>query len=406
VNVVYVFADSPSEWNCSEWRCKAFADAFNRHPEIGVSAKLLHVSGFLEYLSDPVQYWLGPADLIIFQRNAVNGHALDAIAYWRGLGKPLAIDLDDAYHILPWSNPAHHYWHVQNDGVALLWLERALAEADALISPNQLLLGDWAHVCRGYLIPNFARPEWWGNLPSREEAKRRLGVYDRIVIGWGGSVSHYDSWFGSGLREAAKVLAEMDRQLLFLICGNDPRIVDSLPVPVSQKLGLRGVPPEDWPKVVRAFDIGVAPLFGPYDQRRSWIKGLEYLLAEVPWIATRGVPYAEMADLGWMVENRPDSWIDAIWQTVQHLSEAQDAAASRRPIAENWLVDNQLAQIKEAYLEIIRNRRSRSRLPNVGYFNWWPEPGRDPERSFAIVSNPFQEFPRLSGYSHCARRGL
>lgn len=406
MRVVYIFADSPAEWNCSEWRCLAFADAFNRHPELEVEAKLLHVSGFLEYLSDPIQHWLGPADLIIFQRNIVNQATFEALRYWRGMGKPIAIDLDDAYHILPWSNPAHQFWHVKDDGAALIWLERGLAEADALIAPNQLLLYDWAHVCRGVLVPNFARPEWWTNLPPHDAAKAQLGLQDRIVIGWGGSVSHYDSWFGSGLREAATLLAEMDRRILFLICGNDPRIVDALPVPVHQKLGMRGVPPQDWPKVVRAFDIGVAPLFGPYDQRRSWIKGLEYLLAEVPWVASRGVPYAAMSDWGWMVENRTDAWVDAIWQTVLHLEEACDAARARRPIAEQWLIDHQLLSIKEVYHDIIRSRRARSRLPNIAYYNWYPEPARDPERAFAIVSNPFQELPKLSGYSHCPRGGL
>lgn len=402
MRVVYVYADTPAEWNCSEWRCKAFSDAFNR-TDTGVQAKLIHVSGFEEFLSAPVQAWVGPADLVIFQRNAVSPRALDAIQYWQGLGKPVALDLDDAYHILPWSNPAHEYWHVRQGGEALAWLERALWVADALIAPNPLLLQDWAHVCRGVLVPNFARAEWWTTIPSRAEAKEQLGLSTRIVIGWGGSVSHYDAWWGSGIREAAAAIAFRHPEVIWLIVGNDPRIVDALEVPASQKMGLRGVPPEDWPKVVAAFDIGVAPLFGPYDQRRSWIKGIEYALGGVPWVATDGVPYRLLGEgEGYLIQNSPSQWVGALEEILSRLSEEQERAASRIAQARRrFLVESNIDRVKEAYEQIIRWKRARGRLPGIWYCHWYPEPGRDPERSPAIVSNPFREAPLVSGYSHC-----
>lgn len=399
MRVIYVFADSASEWNCSEWRCKAFSDAFNR-VNVGVEAKLIHVSGFLEYLASPLQAWIGPADLIIFQRNAVSQEALDAIEYWQGMGKPVVLDLDDAYHILPWSNPAHQYWHVE-DTQSLYWLERALWVSDGLIAPNPLLLQDWAHVCPGFLIPNFARREWWRPLPSREEAKGRLSLAGRIVIGWGGSVSHYDAWWGSGLREAARWLARDYPKITFLIAGNDPRIADSLPVPPSQKVALRGVPPEDWPKIVASFDIGVAPLFGPYDQRRSWIKGMEYSLAGVPWVATDGVPYAGLRAWGRLIRNSEQEWYMALADLIDRLEEAQAEAEARKEEAETLFIDRRLGEVRRIYEEIVERKRSRGRLPGVAYVGFAPEPGRDPVRTVTILSNPYQERLRISGYSHC-----
>ncbi len=50
--VVFCYADSASEWNCSEWRCLAPSNAINWSAEHNdehkdLRAKLIHVSGFL-----------------------------------------------------------------------------------------------------------------------------------------------------------------------------------------------------------------------------------------------------------------------------------------------------------------------------------------------------------------------
>ena len=376
---------------------KAPADAMNRTP--GWHAKLIHVSGFLEFLNPVTQDWTAPADVIVFQRNAISQGAIDAIQYWQGMGKPVIIDLDDAYHILPWSNPAHKFWIERENGEALVWLERALSIADALTSPSRVILSDWSHVVPGYHIQNFARREWWEGLPPREEIKRRFGTQGKVVIGWGGSVSHYDSWWGSGIREAARIITSRHPEVMWMICGNDPRIADQLPVPREQKMAVRGVPPQDWPKIVRGFDIGVAPLFGPYDQRRSWIKGLEYLLGGVPWIGTRGEPYRDFEGLGILIRNSVEEWVSALEFLLSHREQAQRDAEEKREFASQWFIDQQLGRYEKVYQEIKqRFQAKRGRLPGLFYINWVPEPGRDPEHAITIATNPVGDLPKVSGY--------
>ncbi len=335
-------------------------------------AKLLHVSGFTNYMDPSVQDWIGPADIICFQRNLISDEILSAVRYWKGMGKVFAADLDDAYTILPWSNPAHAFW-VQNSGkrdpAPLKMLETGLSLCDALTSPNRLILGDWKHVVKGYQVPNFARTAWWTGLPEREALKTERGQKDRIVIGWGGSVSHYDSWWGSGLREAATAVTKKHPEVLWMICGNDPRIIEQLLVPLDNKMMQPGVAPNDWPKIVKGFDIGVAPLFGPYDQRRSWIKGLEYLLGGVPWIGTTGEPYSDMASLGTLVQNGEDNWTRALNAIIEHLIERQAQAARRIETGRQWLIDNQLDFYARTYGAIIEESRMRMSggLPGLYY---------------------------------------
>lgn len=363
------------EWNCSEWRCLGPSSAFNR---VGGKwkGKLVHVSGFLDYLSPIIQDLVMPADLIIFQRNIINTACWDALDYWLAMGKPIAVDLDDAYNILPWSNPAKQFWHIRPDlwqgemtqGAAIKYLEEGLRKTGALISPNRNLLADWSYVCRGYYLQNYAETAWWTNLPSRTELKAKRGIADdRIIIGWGGSVSHYDSFWGSGIREAAERVCKRHSNVLWLICGNDSRIVNQLPVPFDQKAQQDGVPASEWPKTVKSFDIGVAPLFGIYDQRRSWIKGIEYSLAGVPWVGTDGEVYRDIGDTGALVPNGVDAWEAALESKIANLKREQEVQEARIPEAQQrFLVDNNLHVFEQVYRQIIADfNGENARLPGT-----------------------------------------
>jgi len=351
----------------------------------------VHVSGFVDYLNPTIQDLLGPCDIITVQRNVVSEEVLNAIRYWQGMNVPTCIDLDDAYWRLVRSNPAFRYW-IEHPDVKepekepLVVLERGLRMCNALTSPNRLILKDWAHVTRGYHLPNFAREEWWTGLPTREELKAKLGLTGRTVIGWGGSVSHYDSWWGSGLREAATAISRRHPEVLWLICGNDPRIHDQLPVSPDCKRQQGGVPPNDWPKLVSSFDIGVAPLSGIYDQRRSWIKTLEYGLAGAPWVATAGEPYGDHAFFGKLVRGDPDEWQRAIEATLLNLSAEQAAAEQRIPLYRQWLIGNQLGTYEQVFNNIISDFQvDTASLPGIHFVNW-PVAGKQETITAAVAA--------------------
>jgi glycosyltransferase involved in cell wall biosynthesis len=117
---------------------------------------------------------------------------------------------------------------------------------------------------------------------------------------------------------------------------------------------------------VRTFDIGVAPLHGPYDQRRSWIKGLEYLLAGVPWVGTQGEPYRDLAGLGILIPNSPESWAYAVGQLIKDLEYEQAASMKKTDVAAQWFMDRQLETYGRVYEEVRNNfAASRGRLPGI-----------------------------------------
>lgn len=372
--IVKVYADRAEEWNCSEWRDLAVADAINASGRPGWRAKLVHVSGFTAFLDPAIQDTISGANIITVQRNMLTPEVMDAMQYWRGRGIPVVADLDDAYPLLPSSNPAHNLWinnSIHADPPPLVMLERSLSVCDGLTSPNRLILQDWSHVVKGYFLPNLARREWWTNLPSRVDRKAALGLSDRIVIGWGGSVSHYDSWWGSHIMDAARVIARRYPQVVFMICGGDSRIYQQLPVPSDNKFYQVPVLPRTWPTIVRSFDIGVAPLYGPYDQRRSWNKVVENALAGNPTIASLGEPYYATSHLANLIENSVDNWVAGLSHAIENLADAQAISAGLIPKAQYYFVDNHLDIIYDTFNKIISSFHARvGTLPGVYFVNW------------------------------------
>jgi hypothetical protein len=340
---------------------------------------LVHISGFMDFLSPQIQDLIMPADIIILQRNLLHPILFDAMRYFQGMGKPCVVDLDDAYQSLPWSNPAKPFWHlnpfqnpegVTEPGGALKMLEEGLRLSNGLVAPNRLLLKDFEYASgNSYYLQNYAEPEWWTNLPDRQTLKQERGFEDRIVIGWGGSVSHYDSFWGSGVRQAAERICKRHPEVLWLICGNDRRVFDQLPVDRLQKATQGGVPPQEWPRTVASFDIGVAPLFGPYDQRRSWIKGIEYLLGGVPWIGTEGEPYRDLEGLGTLTPGGVEAWEDALEAKITNLKREQERALSLVPLArERFIADNQLETFRTVFEQIKQDFSTNlNGLPGVVY---------------------------------------
>ena len=307
--------------------------------------------------------------------------------YWRGLGKAIVGDLDDGYPTLPWSNPAHAFWIENRAGLPIAPIElltEGLRHCDVLSSPSRVILDDWKDVVPGLHIPNYASGAWYHGL---EEIRKNRHVAppdakdyplneQSVVIGWGGSVSHYDSFWFSGVREALARVCKERPNVFVKICGNDPRMLEQLDIPPAQKLHQPGVNPQDWPKVIATFDIGIAPLdlregAQAYDQRRSWLKGVEYMLAGVPWIASQSEPYVDLESFGNVVENTEEAWHDTFVRLIDNLPEAERRAKRiKNRVAWKYTLEHNVDTLIGFYDQAIGLKQAGKGLPNVMYVNW------------------------------------
>lgn len=380
MNIVFAFADSQNEWNTSEWRGHIPSNGLNTHPDH--EARMIPIQEFSSYAHPVVQEIIGPADAVVVQRNLITPDIWEACDYWRGMGKVVVADLDDDYPNLTPQNPAYKFWILDKANLKekigktpVEALIEGFRHIDALISPNELILSDWAKRVpglRGYWVPNYAHWPWYEDIEQKP-------IDDKIIIGWGGSVSHYDSWWFSGLRDAVPIITEKYPNVVWKICGGDIRVKQWFKqLGADRFIDQVGVPPSEWPKQVASFDIGLAPLCGPgypqgeaYDLRRSWLKSVEYLLAGVPWIASGWDVYGKLDGRGgFIVENTVDDWVKALEEVIGKLEEYKTASNELMP----WARDNlSMPHVAEKYVKTFQQISAdkaidlQVRLPNIVY---------------------------------------
>jgi hypothetical protein len=199
----------------------------------------------------------------------------------------------------------------------------------------------------------------------------------------GGSISHVDSWVYSGVVEALDGRFGKWPNLRLKFCGHEGRLDYLFERWGDKVIRQVGVRPEHWPSVISTFDIGLAPLDlrpiepfregGPvasYDERRSWLKGAEYLCAGIPWVASKSTTYEGLARWGTLVEPGKDAWFNALDHKITHLTaEKQLAWEKRRWAFRNLTAEAKANEICDTYGRIIAERMIKSgvRLPEVAY---------------------------------------
>ena len=317
-----VYADTPVEWNCSQWRITNPSYGLRR---VGIDVDEVWIADWATSPHDPHnRKRIMDADAVLLQRNCFEGN-LDALRYWRGLGKPVYIDLDDAYQMLPETVAARRFWidnALKFKRPPLEQLREGLLLSSGVTSPSKLILQDWDAPKKVWL-PNYVRGEWYANL----ERRPHVG----IIIGWGMSMSHFDSFRYCGIVEALVQLCRRDPRVRVVVCGNDAQPYEMLSgIPPQQRTRNAGVNFDVWPQRLAQFDLGIAPLFGDYDRRRSWLKVVEYACAGVPCIVTKSDPYADLTD--WtlaQVDAGADLWAAALDDAIANLRDHQERAAKR-----------------------------------------------------------------------------
>jgi hypothetical protein len=230
-----------------------------------------------------------------------------------GAGR-IVCTFDDNYGMMPAMSPSRFYWHgVEDDwDKSFKAFQKALSLVDLSIVPNRLLISDFSVSARGRIryIPNYLDPELWEGLPERHN--------DKVVIGWGGSLQHNETWRRSKLLPALKVVAkEYGDKVEIVSCGvTADEFFEFYDIPFRRQPWTKF---DAWPRVVGSFDIGLAPLIGKYDERRSNLKLLEYGAARVPYVAsylgdyvTDGSPGGVFAE-----SNTVEAWLNALRPLIE-----------------------------------------------------------------------------------------
>ena len=331
MKVLYVYADTPQEWNCSEWNCIIPAKAINMTEKH--SAKTIFINEFVQNTPDS-QKLCEEADIIMVERNYF-GDTLTGIQFWKGRDKAIGAIFDDAYDLIHPQNVSYSFWRhgeikykESADGPEktgymkpkpieqFVW---GLQMVKGVQVPSINLAKDWSKYNNTYYVHNFLDMDKYLNVEPLYPDKKK----DEIIIGWCGSMSHFASFNDSGVAQGLRRITKKYPQVKVLISG-DKRVFDLLEV--KNKMFQPFVPKEQWCPLLKTLDIGLAPLAGEYDKRRSWIKVLEYMALKVPWIATNYITYDEFHDYGVMTDNGYKNWELALEKMIEEYPKYKEIA--------------------------------------------------------------------------------
>ena len=310
--ITWLYADFRNEWNTSYYRAVIPSILMER---VGHKCYTAHINEILTHNVLPeTQSAIDQSDVIVMER-LLTKEAFDFITDMRIAGKKVFATFDDHYGLMPMGG-SHTTWRggkeaLNGRGSILNEFRAGLALCDGLMTPSKLLCEDFAPYGMPYYVPNFLLDKLWENLPAKDP--------DNFVIGWGGSSAHSISFADSGIAPALGQICKKYPKVYVHLQTYDPRITG-----LFDKFGVRyrsrnWVQFDIWPKIVATFHLGLAPLAGEYDKRRSNLKTLEYGMVGVPWIATDDAPYQESAG-GILVKNKTKEWVRAIESLINDAS--------------------------------------------------------------------------------------
>jgi hypothetical protein len=182
----------------------------------------------------------------------------------------------------------------------------------ALTSPSTQILDDWKDFNATRIqIPNYPDTSKYLRFHHDSWTPKK-----QITIGWGGSITHLDSWTQTQIVGALERIFQDNPQVKLAIAGGDTRVFDLFKQYKARLLTYKWVPPTEWPMILNTFDIGLIPLAPKYDYRRSWVKSLEYTLMGIPWIGTKCPATSELEPYGTTVVNSSAAWRRAIQKAI------------------------------------------------------------------------------------------
>lgn len=253
----------------------------------------------------------------------------------QSLGQKIIIDIDDHYDGLHENNLAFAATDPSSNKIRNRDIYRKTIEAaDAVTVATPFLYDYYKDKCRSiFLVRNGVRPEQFN--PRRHNT-------NKPVIGWAGALQ----WRSNDAATADPWLQQFleTHDLMFHHAGHMP---DTAPFHEQagvdpDRMILSPMKPLNEYHKMLDFDIGLVLLSDiPFNQAKSALKGLEYGLAGIPFIAYGTDEYKLLAARGvGRVATTPDEWAHHLTQLLDYKTRRREAAVNRQIILKTQTIQN------------------------------------------------------------------
>ena len=254
-------------------------------------------------------------DIIVFKL-LMQREVLEYMPRAKELGQKIVVDVDDWFDGLEPTNRAYEATDPKKhpDNNREIYSQIIMA-ADAVITSTPFLY-DYYSAKRDnvYMVRNGIDIERW--------KPRQIDSNHRLKIGWVGATP----WRSSDLEQLSSFMGDYLRQRRMMFHhsghtgGNAPTAASQLGIGNEFVKTMPLVPISMYPKLFGPIDIGLIPLNNvKFNHAKSFIKGLEYAAAGVPFVTSYSPEYEYLAkegDIGRV------AYSDEDW--VYHLDELRD----------------------------------------------------------------------------------
>lgn len=299
-------------------------------------------------------------DVLVLQR-PLTRQLLDVITAAQSAGIAVVVEVDDDFQTV---DPANIAWRTVHPGASpdrnWHWLRDACRLADLVVVTTPALAIRYGRHGRVRIIPNYV-PRRYLHVARDPEAGRELRV------GWSGSVDTHPHDLQVTRGAVARVLTRHGLRFHLIGSGrlplhdpvtgeqmrdDDGNPVDALDWRIPHHLNL----PDDttfahtggwlsltqYPLGLAKLDVGIVPLApGPFNEAKSWLKGLEMAALGVPFVASPTGPYRQLADLGaGELADRPRVWERQLDRLIVNEDWRLERQAAGRDVARRHVIED------------------------------------------------------------------
>ena len=260
------------------------------------------------------------------------------IAKAQALGQTVIIDIDDWFHGLPTTNIAFQTTHPDRDAT---WNRNHMLgtyrNVNGLICSTEFLYDYYSKFNKNvYTVYNSLKPQYFIRRHDSAGWKPTIG-WVGIMIWRSGDIEELKGWLGPFMEE---------HDLKFHHAGinyEDPKEFAKIANIDPERLtGTPGSSPQYYGNILLPMDIGIVPLNKlPFNEAKSNLKGLEYAMSGIPFVAYGSKEYKRLADEGaGNAATKPRDWIKAMEKLLDPAERKRQADRGYELVVDKYNVEN------------------------------------------------------------------
>ena len=280
---------------------------------------------------------------------------LMAVEIAKSKGVTVVVDIDDWFDDLPETNSARRQTdpELNKENNRNIYF-KVIEMADALICSTPFLRDFYSrkHPKKPvFMVRNSVDIVRWPKRQTRSSVP---------VIGWVGATL----WRSMDLEQLAPFFSNYleSRKLTFHHSGHIPaanHAASLLGLKDGQSTTMNMLPMTQLPGLYPNIDIGMVPLNNiEFNHAKSYLKGLEYAIAGIPFVSSRTPEYQYLADVGvGRIARTHSEWIGHFDELLDYSVRDNESRLNREIVVNRFSIESHAPQWEKVYFDIMDIRR-------------------------------------------------